>query len=146
MHLVLQWYYCSYWLMRLVLQWYFLDMYFSVFLIVPLHVPMHNFQRGIAIYRNITLVTSYFWWCYTNLRRMLVQLFPEMRAIGHAHAGTHASTFTYALYCTREIIVFSLFVLLLYVSCKENIPKCGVHLAWKDILFELFGWMFKTAR
>ena len=125
--------------MRLVLQLKFLDMYFSVFLIVPLHVPMHNFQRGIAVYRNITLVTT-----VTSDDAIRISegcwfiLFPEMRAIGHAHAGTHASTFTYALYCTREIIVFSLFVLLLYVSCKENIPKCGVHLAWKDILFELF--------
>ena len=34
-------------------------------------------------------------------------LFPEMRAIARAHAGTHANKFTCAIYRTREIIVFS---------------------------------------
>ena len=45
----------------------------------------------------------------------------------------------------RKIIVFSLFVLLLlYLSRKENIPKCSAHFACKDILSELLSWMFKT--
>ena len=34
-------------------------------------------------------------------------LFPETRAIARTRAGTHASKFTYAIYRTREIIVFS---------------------------------------
>ena len=34
-------------------------------------------------------------------------LFPEMRAGTRARAGTHASKFTWAIYCTCEIIVFS---------------------------------------
>ena len=34
-------------------------------------------------------------------------LFPEARAIARARVGTHASKFTYAIYRTREIIVFS---------------------------------------
>ena len=38
-------------------------------------------------------------------------LFPETRAIARARAGTHASKFTCAIYCTHEIIVF---------SCKEK--------------------------
>ena len=45
----------------------------------------------------------------------------------------------------HKIIVFSLFVLLLlYLSRKENIPKCSAHFACKDILSELLSWMFKT--
>ena len=34
-------------------------------------------------------------------------LFPEMRAIARARAGTHASKFTCAIYHMREIIVLS---------------------------------------
>ena len=38
-------------------------------------------------------------------------LFPEMRAIACTHTGTHTSKFMCAIYCAREIIVF---------SCKEK--------------------------
>ena len=35
-------------------------------------------------------------------------------------------------------IIFSLSVLLLLYTCyKENVPKCGVHFGWKNVLFEL---------
>ena len=47
-------------------------------------------------------------------------LFPEMRAIARACAGTHAGKFTCAIYRTCEVIVFSLLLLLLYISRKEN--------------------------
>ena len=47
-------------------------------------------------------------------------LFTEVRAIAQARTGTHASSFTCAIYRTRRIIVFSLLVsLLLYISCKK---------------------------
>ena len=42
---------------------------------------------------------------------LLPILFPEMRAIACARAGTHASKFTCAIYRTHEIVVF---------SCKET--------------------------
>ena len=32
-----------------------------------------------------------------------------------------------------------------YISHKENVPKRGVCFAWKDILFELLGSIFKMA-
>ena len=47
-------------------------------------------------------------------------MFPETQAIAHARAGTHKSKFMCAMYCTHKIIVFSLFVLLLYISHKEE--------------------------
>ena len=31
-------------------------------------------------------------------------------------------------------------LLLFYISCRENVPKQGVHFLWKDILCELLGW------
>ena len=69
-----------------------------------------------------------------------------MRAIAGARADTHVSKFTSAIYRKREIIVFLIFVLLLlYISRKENVSKRGVHFEWKEILFELLDWMFKTA-
>ena len=41
--------------------------------------------------------------------------------ITHAHASTHTSKFMCAIYPTHEVIVFSLFVLLLsYISRKEK--------------------------
>ena len=44
-----------------------------------------------------------------------------MHAIAHACVGTHATKFIGAIYSTHEIIVFSLFVLLLlYISHKEK--------------------------
>ena len=48
-------------------------------------------------------------------------LFPEMSAIVRARASTRASKITCAIYRKREIIVFSLFVLLLYFSPKEKL-------------------------
>ena len=46
----------------------------------------------------------------------------------------------------HKIMVFSRFVLLLsYIFCKENVPKCSIHFAWKGILCELLGWMFISA-
>ena len=63
-------------------------------------------------------------------------LFHETRAI--------TSKFTRAIYRTREIIVFSLFDLLLYISRKENFPKHGLHFAGKGILLELLGRMYIT--
>ena len=47
-------------------------------------------------------------------------LFPEMSAIVRARASTHASKTMCAIYRKREIIVFSLFVLL-YFSPKEKL-------------------------
>ena len=41
----------------------------------------------------------------------------------HAHAQTNANKFTCAIYRTREIIVFSLLVLLLYISRKKLFIK-----------------------
>ena len=41
----------------------------------------------------------------------------------HAHAQTHSNKFTCAIYRTREIIVFSLLVLLLYISRKKLFIK-----------------------
>ena len=43
-----------------------------------------------------------------------------MHAITHARTGTDASKFTCAIYCTCEIIVFPIVVLLLlYISQKK---------------------------
>ena len=69
---------------------------------------------------------------------ILCTLFIEQYMIACTCEGTHLSEFTCAIYCTPKA-GFSLFVLLLYISCIKNVPKCGVHLAWKDILFELLG-------
>ena len=50
-----------------------------------------------------------------------VTLFPGTCAIAHSRAGKNASKFTSAIYHTREIILFSLFfLLLLFISRKEN--------------------------
>ena len=67
----------------------------------------------------------------------------EAHAIARSRTGTHASKFTGDIYCMHKII-FSLFVLW-YISHKQNAPKCGRNFAWKDILFELLGLIFKTA-
>ena len=57
-----------------------------------------------------------------------------------SHTVPCSTEFICVIYRTREIIVFSLsLLLLLYTSHEENIPKRGVHFAWKDILFELLG-------
>ena len=48
-------------------------------------------------------------------------LFPETRAIAGARAGTDANKLTYAIYCTREIVVFSLcFVIIVYFPQGET--------------------------
>ena len=53
-------------------------------------------------------------------------LFPETCAIARARTGTRASKFTCTIYRMREIIVFSLFVLLLlYISLIEKFPIEG---------------------
>ena len=58
-------------------------------------------------------------WNFVSFFHELI-LFLEMRAIAHAHRGTHTSKFTCAIYCKRKIVVFSLLVLLLlYISCKK---------------------------
>ena len=50
--------------------------------------------------------------------------FSTRHATAHARADTHASKFTCAIYCTHEIIVFSLLVLLLlYISRKKLFIK-----------------------
>ena len=41
-------------------------------------------------------------------------------AIACTSSGTHISKFTCAIYHMWEIIVFSLFILLLYIFCKEK--------------------------
>ena len=69
-----------------------------------------------------------------------------MHAITQACADANTRKFMCAIYHMCEIIVFSISVLLLFhISCKENVPKHGIHFAWKDILLELLSWMFKTA-
>ena len=73
-----------------------------------------------------------------------IHTYPTMHAITPACTGTHTSTFTCAIYRRCKIMIFSLFVLFWYISCKENIPKRGVHSAWKLISFELLSWMFET--
>ena len=50
---------------------------------------------------------------YCSTRRVRLQ----------AHAQTNANKFTCAIYRTREIIVFSLLVLLLYISRKKLFIK-----------------------
>ena len=47
-------------------------------------------------------------------------LFHETRAIARIRADTHASKFMCAIYRTREIIIFSLLVLLLLYISREK--------------------------
>ena len=81
----------------------------------------------------------------TSTEPPLVQKGHRTQKLTHLHffpsdVQTHISKLKYALYRMRKIIVFSLFVLLLlYLSRKENIPKCSAHFACKDILSELLS-------
>ena len=63
-------------------------------------------------------------WNCTPFLLILLQastLFPETCVVARACARTHVSKFTCAIYHTHEIIIFSLFLLLLlYISHKEK--------------------------
>ena len=72
-----------------------------------------NHKRNFAKYQKQLL-----WQYMAIFNTSTGTLFPEMRAIAGICAGTHASKFT--IYCTHKMIVLSLFVLLLYISHKEN--------------------------
>ena len=57
-------------------------------------------------------------------------LFPEILAITHTHTVTHTSKFRCAIHCTCGIIMFPLFVLLIYISCKKKFFMEGVFIEY----------------
>ena len=60
---------------------------------------------------------TYFHKCFCY---RLYILFPETHVIARACAGTHPSKFTFAIYCTCKIIVFSVcFVIIIYFLWGE---------------------------
>ena len=71
-------------------------------------------------------------------------MFPGTHAITQTHVSTHASKFKCAIYHTQNHIFSHFILLLLYISCNENVPKGGAYFAWKNILFELLDWIIKT--
>ena len=65
-------------------------------------------------------------------------LFLGMSVITRAHADTHASNFTCAIYCTHKIIVFSLLVFVIII----HFPKEIFH--WRIFHWRLYR-KFKTS-
>ena len=68
----------------------------------------------------------------------------ETYAIARSRTGTHTQVSLQVIFiaCTKSYFYFLFYDI---YPANRTFPKCGLNFAWEDILFELLGWIFKTA-